>query len=191
MRQYNLKPTVKKMSFGELSVLALGERGRGRYEAIIPMASNIREHDFVKVVKTKSGKNKIIKSDKPSDTWLSVIDCEYTYTRHTEGEAYVPTEMKENISILSKGTGAYGEAGRTGNWYAYLAEIKANTFVWVEPSGGSRKVDPYWLYFGVQSVVRIEEGEMDAFIEYADVDAPKEGLIPFSDIVRSSRMESP
>jgi len=36
MKTYNIKPDMKEMSFGELSVVALGERGRGRWEEIIP-----------------------------------------------------------------------------------------------------------------------------------------------------------
>ena len=182
MKQYNLFPyrQVREMSFGQLTILAIGERGRARYEAIVPFASTITEQHLVELAPTKSGKLKIVPSDSDNG-WLAVLDAEGCYTRNTLGDVYVPEEQKSNVQIVSKGYGAYGAAGRVGTWYSYLAAIQEDTFIWVRPSGGAHKVSRYWLYFGEDKVYRLSKEELSLFCDEMDLDVPgKETLVSIS-----------
>jgi hypothetical protein len=58
MKTYNISPTVKDFPFGKLSVICLGERGRGSYEAVVPC----EDAPLLAVAATKTGKAKLIKS---------------------------------------------------------------------------------------------------------------------------------
>lgn len=178
MKQYNLFPyrQVRQMPFGQLTILAIGERGRARYEAIIPFASTISEKDFVELTPTKSGKLKIVPSSE-SNGWLAVLDSEGCYTRNTLGQVYVQETQKSNIQIAAKGNGAYGHAGRVGTWYAYLAVIKEGTFIWVRPSGGAHKVSRYWLYFGEDKVYRLSKEELPLFCDQIGLEMPDKGSL--------------
>ena len=182
MKQYNLLShrQEREMSFGKLTILALGERGRGRYESIIPFASTISENDFVDIAPTKSGKTKIIPSSK-KENWLAVLDAEGCYTRNTLGDIYVPENQKNNVKIIAKGNGAYGDAGRIGDWYAYLTFIKDGTFIWVRPSGGSHKRERYWIYFDHEKAFQLSEEELPIFCDTNNLDLPNsEHLISLS-----------
>jgi hypothetical protein len=157
MKQYNLKGQKRQLSFGELNVIVLGEKGRGRYENLIPFQNDIAENDFVISVPTKSGKNKIIKGGDNRD-WIARISCEGTYTRGTEGYAFVHKNDAENVSVIAFGNGAEGDAGRIGWWADYLLLIKDNTLLRVKPHGG-HKTPPYYLYFGNHQVFRFQNKE--------------------------------
>ena len=168
------------MSFGKLTILTVGERGRGRYEAIIPFASTISDDDFVQLAPTKSGRVKVVPS-KDAKNWLAVLDAEGCYTRNTIGQIYVPDEQKGNIQVVAKGYGAYGHAGRVGMWYAYLAVIQEGTFIWVRPSGGAHKIPRYWLYFDQDRFYRLSEEELPIFCDDRGFDVPDaKQLIPLS-----------
>jgi len=171
MKNFNIKPITRKMSFGELSVIALGEYGRGRKETIIPCAGSITPDTMVDIGTTKSGGIKIIPSES-KEGWLANISSQGCYTRGTLGNVYVPPKMQENVEVLASGYGAYGDAGRIGNWYQYLVKIKDNTFIFVRPSGGPSKIARYYLYFAKEKVHRIGLEELDIFCETMGVEKP-------------------
>lgn len=163
MKQYNIHPEKRKLSFGELNVLSLGERGRGRYETLVPVQGNLVESDFVELAPTKSGNIKVIKGSNP-EGWLARISCCGCYTRNTEGRAYVHKQDDRNVTVLSAGNGAEGDAGRIGNWDDLLLKVNDKTLIRVKQHGGS-KIDPYYLYFDTDKVTRIPCEEIRLFCE--------------------------
>lgn len=54
MKQFNLKPIVANLSFGDLNVISLGEEGRGRKLTLVPMASNITSEDYVEIAQRQA-----------------------------------------------------------------------------------------------------------------------------------------
>ena len=172
MKQYNLKPESRQFAFGALNVITLGERGRGRFETIVPMQSGLTENQAVKTAPTKSGKVKIIAGDNTRD-WLARISCRGGYTRGTEGWASVLTQQAHQVEVVASGHGAEGSAGRIGFWADYILYIHDNTLLRVKPHGGY-KTPAYYLYFADQAVVRIEEQEIDLFCEQLSIEIPED-----------------
>ena len=171
MKKYNLYPVKKKFQWGEMEVIELGERGRGRRYALIPYHAGNSE--YVEIGTTRSGKPKIVPSENPKN-WLAHISSEGTYTRGTYGSVYCLPKDRDKIKIVEWGMGAYGDAGRLGEWYDFLLIIPENTFLKVRPSGGSHKRPRYWLYFGENEVYRVEKEEMDLFCEQMELERPPE-----------------
>lgn len=169
MKQFNLSIEKRKMSFGELSIIALGERGRGRYESIIPIQGNIEKTDFVQISQTKTGKPKIVKSTDTRDTsgWLARISTCGTYTKNTYGWVSVHKSCIGNVKTIATGNGAEGLAGRTGYWADYLLEIKDGTLLKVKRHGGY-KMPAYFLYFSDKTVIKINIEEIEIFLEFLD-----------------------
>lgn len=145
------------MPFGKLNVISLGERGRGRFETIIPVEANISHNDFVDYSTTKTGRIKITKSTE-SVNWLARINCRGIYTRGTCGNAFVHNQCKDNVTVLASGHGAEGNAGRISYWEDFLLAIRDNTLIKVKPHGG-HKSPPYYLFFSETDVLKMNEGE--------------------------------
>lgn len=163
MKQYNLKPTLHKLSFGDLHAIALGEIGRGRHLTLVPMPV-IDPEKPVEVVTSKTGKPKITTVGSNLQDWLARICCCGTYTRNTDGYVYVHNDDADNVEVVAKGYGAEGDAGRLGNWYDYLLKVKENTLIRVKEHGGHKR-PAYYLYFGNNDVRKIYESELDMFVD--------------------------
>jgi hypothetical protein len=167
MKQFGLKPTLTKLSFGELNCIMLGTEGRGRKLTIVPMASNIGESDSVKIVPSTTGRPKIVKGDSPENGWIARIDTEGCYTRNTQG--YASVMLPGLVNVIANGYGAYGDAGRIGNWDDMLLEIPDNTMIRVYPSGGESKRPSYYLWFGTEEVIQLSSEEFDLFCDSNDI----------------------
>jgi len=174
MKQYNLSPIKRQMSFGELTVIVLGERGRGRYETLVPFDESIEQNDYVMPAQTKTGKTKIVRG-KDSKGWIARISCEGCYTRGTTGQAYVHTKDSHKIKVLASGNGAEGDAGRLCWWADYLLEIEDNTLIKVKPHGGS-KTPAFYLYFSESEGFKIQEEEIEIFLEDKEYDFNKDSF---------------
>jgi hypothetical protein len=175
MKKYNIHPVEQEFSWGKMSVVELGERGRGRKLNIIPFHAD-EDSDYLEIGTTKSGMPKIIQS-KSSEDWLARINTKGCYTRGTNGWIEIPsTSYEKNIEIIASGYGAYGDAGRIGNYSDFLLIVKDNTLIKICPSGGSHKQPRYWLFFGADKVSRIKEEEIDIFIEKNHIELTK--LVP-------------
>jgi hypothetical protein len=171
MKQYNLKPTLHKLSFGDLYAIALGEIGRGRHLTLVPMSPTDPDKP-VEVVTSKTGKPKITTVGTDRQDWLARICCNGTYTRGSYGYAYVHNDDAENVELVAKGYGAEGDAGRLGNWFDYLLKIKDNTLIRVKEHGGHKR-PAYYLYFDENDVTRLDESELDMFVD--SLNTPKYG----------------
>jgi len=172
MKQYNLIPERRQMSFGELNVIALGERGRGRYENLIPFEDGITENDFVIPALTKTGKIKIVKGGDDKG-WIARISCRGGYTRGTTGQAYVHKKDNEKVTVLASGHGAFGDAGRIGWWADYLLQIEDNAILRIKESGRSPE---FYLYFSKENVFKIKEEEIEIFLEDKEYEFSKENI---------------
>jgi len=171
MKQYKILENRQERSFnwGKMSIIAVGERGRGRYEDIIPCADNITENDFVQLVETKSGKKKIVKGSDIKN-WLAYLSGAGIYTRNTYGTC--KTTNPERVEVICKGNGAFGIAGRIGDYYEFIAIVQENTWIFVKPAGGESKIECYWLYFGQHEVFKVAKSEIEMFCDAKGLDVP-------------------
>jgi hypothetical protein len=86
MKKYNLYPTKKEFKWGTMDVLALGEKGRGRHQSLVPW--HVPEgSEYVGIGTTRTNRPKIVKSDDPTG-WLAYISSAGVYTRGTYGRIY-------------------------------------------------------------------------------------------------------
>lgn len=172
MKQFKIKPIKKTFSFGEMHCISLGERGRGRYEEIVPCQSDLLPTDYIQIIPTKTGKPKIVKGG-DSKGWIARISCEGTYTKNTDGYARVHKDDLDKVNVLAKGYGAEGDAGRCGTWYDYLLQIEDNTLIRVKEHGGYKR-PPYFIYFSETAAFVIQEEELDIFLDGKDYQVSEE-----------------
>jgi len=178
MKRYNIIPEKKEFSWGEMLVISLGEKGRGRYQEFVPYHAP-EDAEYLEISKTKSGKPKIIEGKEPGKAWLAMLSGEGTYTRRTLGTVYT---TNANVKVVASGYGAWGAAGRTGTWYEFLAVVPDGTFIKVRPAGGPHKIERYWLYFSEEKVYRVEKPEMDMFCEEYGLEHPPEEFERLKDL---------
>lgn len=174
--KHNLQGKIfsREFDWGKMNIISLGERGRGRYEAIIPVHNGnieIENLDYMEVALTKSGKPKIVPSEK-SEGWLLILSGNGTYTRGTYGTVYVQEERKNDVAIIARGSGAYGTAGRIGSYHEFLASCPDNTFFYICPAGGSHKRERYWVYCDSEKIYQISLNEIDMFCEQKNISVP-------------------
>ena len=169
MKGYNLQFTSKEFPWGNMDIIMLGEDGRGRRYEIIPF--HAKGAYYYDIASTKSGKTKIVKCPDERN-WLARLNSQGCYTRNTYGSVFVQKKDMDRVRVISRGKGAYGDAGRIGRWYDYLTTIKDRTFIFMRPSGGSHKIHRYWLYFGIDEVHKVKKEEIDIFCDQYDLDVP-------------------
>jgi hypothetical protein len=162
MRLYNIDPLVEEFPWGKVQCLVLGERGRGRKQVIIPFPSKFDKNANDYEVSTKEGIAKIIKTGISTEGWIARIDTHCTYTKNTRGYYEI---VSGNIQEIAAGFGAFGTAGRIGRWDDALVTIKPPfpAIIKVYPSGGRHKVMPYYLVFGKDKVIRVQEDEWEVY----------------------------
>lgn len=152
-------------------VVFLGEIGRGRrYEKVALSRKNppeVRENKVfdaepVKiVVPARDNKSEQIfwvlaKPQKSDDGSVLVrINTEGTYTRNTGGGWKAITGSPETVV---SGYGAYGDAGRIGNWDDGLVIMRLGDVLRVKRSGG-HKNRPDALYFNEKGVLDVADFE--------------------------------
>ncbi len=163
MKLWNIEPLKNKLSFGEIDAVVLGEEGRGRKRALVPMT----------------------KINKINAQWVVRLSAEGTYTRGTYGTVYVLTKDREKIKIIDFGVGAYGDAGRIGSWNDFLVSIKETPVRFLmRPSGGPDKRERYWLVF-TDKVYTVKQEETSIFTETTGIDIPnldlEEGMAPYEE----------
>lgn len=184
MKLYNINPEKMKFDWGEMDVVALGERGRGRHQELIPFHAvfDPAAEDY-EIAPTQSGKPKIIRRGPGMGTspgWIARLSGEGCYTRGTYGTVYAVGAAGGNdrcrVAVKAVGRGAYGDAGRVGSWNEFLVVIKPPYPVrfYVRPSGGEHKIPRYWLVFtgDAKSPVKIRGEERETFSEATGITFP-------------------
>jgi len=181
-KRHNIEPVLKNFKWGDMLVITLGEEGRGRKLTLIPYHAP-ENATLLKISYTRTGRPKIVQSES-NKGWLAVVTGRGTYTRGTYGTVYSLPEDKEKIKVIAYGRGAYGAAGRIGDWNEFLVYIPDGTFLKIRPAGGPHKRARYWLYFGKDKVYRIEKEEMDLFCEQMGLDRPPEKFDELVDLIK-------
>ena len=165
MKLWNIEPYKVSTGFGEIdAVVLLGEEGRGRKRALVP----------------------ITKFNKINAQWVARLSAEGTYTRGTYGTVYVLVEDKDKVNVLSYGYGAYGDAGRIGSWGDFLVAIEETPVRFLmRPSGGPAKRERYWLVFTKDKVYTVKQEETGIFTETTGIDIPdldlEEGMTQYEE----------
>lgn len=188
MKLYKIKGNVIKKDFqwGEMEILPVGQKGRGRKYAFLPCF--FKDSNFVTVELSRNGKPKLVTDHCEQDNrWVAFVSSKGCYTRGTQG--LIMQRYNAPIDILTYGYGAYGLAGRVGNFDEVVAVVEDNNFLYIKPSGGRHKVSPYWLYFGKDDVFEVTEEELGAFCDSKDIDVPCLGN--FIRLVPNSFQEMP
>jgi len=173
MKLYNIHPYKKTFSWGEMYVISLGEEGRGRRLTLVPFQGDITnlEAENFQVGLTKKGFPKIITGQK-SDGYIALLSGEGVYTRGTYGSVKIYSEDKDKIKIIAYGKGAYGIAGRIGEWYEFMVVVNPLYPVrfYVQPAGGEHKRERYYLVFLKDRVIEIKKEELNLFQEESGID---------------------
>lgn len=176
MRLYKIAPEKATFLWGEMDIVGLGERGRGRRYTIVRFHARFdKDADDYDIGQTRSEKPKIIRSLQAPTGWLARVNTHYAYTRGTGGHSAVTIGEAEKVA---EGYGAFGIAGRIGSWDDTLYKITVfPTVIEVHPSGGRHKVPPYYLIFCPNRVDRVREDEWDS---YCDIHGIGEDTLPQS-----------
>lgn len=163
----------KEFAFGTMSVITLGEQGRGRQLIVLPSTIDIRRGvNFAGISFSRNGNPKI--NPETNDGRYLLINTYGGYTRRGDGWC----EWNDsNLSILAQGKGADGDAGRIGYWNVYLFSItneETPFWLWIHYSGGS-KSENSWLYITPDNdgIVEIPESQIGLFCDMRRIDTPK------------------
>ena len=180
MKAFNLSNTaVQSVARRDMTVLILGEPGRGRKQIAIPCPEGIKDGEDV----TFSGggttpqgikrKTKIELGDDGKKVWLARVSTAGAYIRGANGGA--STQPQYGVKTLELAHGAFGDAGRIGIWRDYLAVIPFGSILRVKPSRG----DCYYLWFEEDKVSKLTADEL----ELLDLEYPMEGRVQLGDLL--------
>jgi hypothetical protein len=158
MKAYNLKATEVELASGvKFPAVVLGERGRGRRQVFVPCPEGLKDGDSVVLKETRTGRPKVVRGGSEDGFWLAHISTEAAYIRGARGRVYVHKDDKDKLQVIEQGWGAFGAAGRVGNWDDLLLRIDASTPVvlGVKPSRGPL----YYLLFLSDEIKRFSSIE--------------------------------
>jgi len=195
-----------------MSVVALGERGRARKETLVPFHAplptytdkKISEESFYAIGVSRSGAPKIVQrnifggfwGEGASPGWIAALSGKGVYTRGTYGTVYLSPNIAAAthprtapVQILAEGVGAFGLAGRIGEWREFLVAFSPSSdsdpvIFYVRPAGGARKIEGYFLVFTTSSVYRVYDAERAAFEAASSIILPPsiEGWLDLADV---------
>lgn len=77
--------------------------------------------------------------------------------------------------MIAAGHGAFGDAGRVGDWKDLLLSVPENTWLRVKPSRGAAYFRWYPEVESGREVANVDAESLDAFAEATGIDAPPAG----------------
>jgi hypothetical protein len=157
MKIYGIEPKEIQINDYSFSGIVLGEKGRGRLETIVPVAQG----DLLEPGLTKAGKPRLNRSSS-SNGWVARVSTNGAYVRGANGN--VSVHKNSEFSLVAKGYGAFGIAGRTGTWDDLLFTVPDNTLVRVKPS----RSDAYFVWFGNVKATVLSQSELSAIADLED-----------------------
>ena len=180
MKAFNLSAKNIEVAGNKVPVIQLGESGRGRLLVSIPCPEGLQDGDTVQAlpaqVKANGLKTKpsIKGSNDPENGWVARISTDGSYIRGACGNvSYDPTQPSVGAPILiAKGYGAFGDAGRTGNWDDLLVQVSDGTVLRVKPT----RADAYYLWFQESKVSTLTLDELE-LLAHLEVNFEKENRI--------------
>lgn len=167
----NLSIETRKMSFGDLKCVVMGEKGRGRKEILLPSLSNIVVglNKDLTIGMSRNGRPRINRVDHQKDNSMYLlIDTYGGYSRR--GDGYVSFREEQGFEILAEGNGADGDAGRIGSWGVYVIKAPVDEklkMIKIKYSGNANKI-AYIAVLG-QDVRLISEDDIDLFFDQLDL----------------------
>lgn len=159
MKAYNLNTVQHTASFGVVDVIGLGEEGRGRKLTLVNCPKGIGDREDVTLFAPKVGKPKITLGRDNSPCWLMRLSTEGAYIRGANGNVRVLKGQEDRVSVVARGQGAFGDAGRTGTWDDLLVQVAPETVLRVKPSRG----DAYFLNVTELEVLKISVSEVEIY----------------------------
>ena len=161
MKAFNLTTSLIEVAGDKLSVIKLGEEGRGRTLFSVSCPEGVKDGDPVAAtlahIKTNGLRTKpvIKRSNDPENGWVARISTNGSYIRGACGNiSYDPTQPAP--IVIAKGYGAFGDAGRTGNWDDVLVQVMDGTVLRIKPT----RADAYYLWFQEDKVSTLTLDEL-------------------------------
>lgn len=152
MKTYNIAPKEIQVSDFTVTGIALGESGRGRQLTIVPCP----DAPLLEPGLSKTGKPRLNKSSS-SRGWVIRVSTHGAYIRGANGNVSSPTP--EAWTVVARGYGAFGHAGRTGTWDdLVLATAQEEWILRVKPTRG----DAYLLVCQNGKVSQVSYPEAEA-----------------------------
>lgn len=155
MKVYNIEAKKVQIADFEISAVSLGEHGRGRQLVNVACPE---EFQYLEPGLTKNGRFRLNASISDKG-WIARINTESSYIRGANGNVSIASEYAEHVRVEARGYGAYGDAGRIGNWEDIIISTELEDFwVRVKPSRG----DAYILIFkdGKVNKLTYEQAEL-------------------------------
>ena len=168
----NLSIETRKMSFGDLKCVVMGEKGRGRKEILLPSLYNITVglNKGLTVGMSRNGRPRINRVDNQKDNTLYLlIDTYGGYSR--QGNGYIDYVEEQGFETLAEGNGADGDAGRIGSWRVYVVKAPVDEkliIIKIKYSGKANRIS-YLAVLG-QDVRLISEDDIDIFFDQLNLD---------------------
>ena len=162
-----LAVAIREMKFGQLTGVAIGERGRGRQEVFLPIPKGI-EKDIpeglskeLTIGLSKSGRPRI---DRKNDSELYlVLSSARGYTRRGCGVVRAP--KTQTVEVIARGNGADGDAGRIGSWDAMIVKAHEGDVFRVTWGGYNYGYDPTFYVVHNGDVYAADQPEIEALYE--------------------------
>lgn len=148
MKTYNITPQEIKIDDFSYWAVVLGEKGRGRRLVNVACPETFI---YLEPGQTKTGKPRLNASASKKG-WTARLCTAGAYIRGACGNVSIPPQFKSSVQVLAKGYGAFGAAGRTGNWDDMIIFTSRDDFwVRIKPSRG----DAYIIAFNAEKAIKL------------------------------------
>lgn len=164
---------VKKLKFGTIEGISLGEHGRGRQQIFLPVPHGLEGsigglRPYLTIGLTKSGKPRINRG-KDKDIYLA-LSTERGYTRRGNGVIKVP--VGQTVELIARGNGADGDAGRIGYWDVVLVKANEGDVFRVTWGGSGYNYEPTFYLVHKGQVLEADQQEVEDLYESLGLEMP-------------------
>lgn len=157
--------------------VTLGEQGRGRKQAFLPLPQGYAENDEIPaglhtdltIGFSKTGRPRINKASS-HEMWL-IIQSGHSYSRKGNGRIYATAQSSPEV--YARGNGADGDAGRIGDWDDILVKAHLGDIYRIQHSGHRYGIYDTFVIPMADNVLvfDFDDTALDNF-EAADIDPP-------------------
>ena len=164
---------AKKLKFGTIEGISLGEHGRGRQQIFLPVPHGLEGsigglRPYLTIGLTKAGKPRINRG-KDKDIYLA-LSTERGYTRR--GNGVVKTPVGQTVELIARGNGADGDAGRIGYWDVVLVKANEGDVFRVTWGGSGYSYEPTFYVVYNNQVFEADQQEIEELYESLGLEMP-------------------
>ncbi len=164
---------AKKLKFGTIEGISLGEHGRGRQQIFLPTPQGMEGavgglRTDLTIGLTKAGKPRINRV-KDKDIYLA-LSTERGYTRR--GNGVIKTPVSQTVELIARGNGADGDAGRIGYWDVVLVKANEGDVFRVTWGGSGYDYEPTFYVVHNNQVFEADQQEVEDLYESLDLEMP-------------------